>query len=516
MYKSLTIEEIDTIVGNILKKTPPVPEDNIIEILKELISTHSSANSISLIINSENVDLDSCAEKVVDLMLEKNNYDALKILLNMAEKKSYKKSWRIYVSCILFATENNQIDVVRLLFQNPKIDPIDINRALLIAVKKGFDQIVELLLGNPVVDPTIENNSAIKIAAQNGFIKIVQLLLLDYRVDPTVDDNCIMQTACLDSHIEIVRLLLKDYRIDPTCNNNEAMIIALINGHFELTELLMTDRRIDPSYLTRRIIRDHMITDAHIDSLNVLCKDHRVQEYLYDENTMDKILRLASPGVVKFYIGHPQINVFEINFKAMDTSLFYILYKRFGGTDIIISIIGDSRFDPTEHNCKAIRIACDNIDHMKLLLKNDKTDLTVAIVHIARNKYCDIDVMKLLLSDKRSASVPVQMYKELILHCTNSPVKKLLKQKIDDLENNISYPNLDRVKALMKKCGLQKIDITKRPNISYSRIMNEGDIQSNVQSDAIQLDTLVNLMIGHKIVKIKIGKNDWVYMIFGH
>ena len=42
--------------------------------------------------------------------------------------------------------------------------------------------LVRVLLADPRVDPTAENNYAVKLASQNGHTKVVELLLKDPKV----------------------------------------------------------------------------------------------------------------------------------------------------------------------------------------------------------------------------------------------------------------------------------------------------------------------------------------------
>ncbi len=70
---------------------------------------------------------------------------------------------------------------------------------------------VELLLKDPRVDPSSNNNYAIRKASKNGCVKMVGLLLQDSRVDPPSDT---IEVASNHGHIEIVRLLLLDEYID--------------------------------------------------------------------------------------------------------------------------------------------------------------------------------------------------------------------------------------------------------------------------------------------------------------
>ena len=71
------------------------------------------------------------------------------------------------------ACKYNHIEIVKLLLQDPRVDPCDKYNITIIVVK--------LLLQDSRVDPSDHNNLAIRWASQNGHIEVVKLLLQDPR-----------------------------------------------------------------------------------------------------------------------------------------------------------------------------------------------------------------------------------------------------------------------------------------------------------------------------------------------
>jgi len=73
---------------------------------------------------------------------------------------------------------------------------------------------VEILTGliKEGFDPSADDNYAIKYASENGHLEVVKLLLQDPRVDP-IDNNYAIQVASKNSHSEVVKLLLQDPRV---------------------------------------------------------------------------------------------------------------------------------------------------------------------------------------------------------------------------------------------------------------------------------------------------------------
>jgi hypothetical protein len=98
------------------------------------------------------------------------------------------------------------------------------NYALKEASRYGeHQQLIELLLTDPRVDPSYEENSAIKRASAHGEWQLVQVLLSDSRVDPSTEDNYPIRRASENGKLEVVELLLSDPRVDPSACENEAI-----------------------------------------------------------------------------------------------------------------------------------------------------------------------------------------------------------------------------------------------------------------------------------------------------
>lgn len=173
------------------------------------------------------------------------------------------------------AIRNHDIDRLKCLIADSRIEPLVMNTAFCSAVKKGDLVCVELLLADPRVNPASYSNSAITVAAKEGYLDIVERLLADPRVNPSTDYNSAISLAIRGRHIDIaerlladprvdpcdslcwasgvstgpaiVRLLLKNPRTDPSAKDNVALRTAIGLGNIEIVELLLTDPRIDPS-----------------------------------------------------------------------------------------------------------------------------------------------------------------------------------------------------------------------------------------------------------------------------
>jgi hypothetical protein len=71
------------------------------------------------------------------------------------------------------------------------------------------------------VDPSDVCNAAIRIASRmenehkrQDYIKIIELLIDDPRVDPSDEDNTALHCALIDGYEDVVQILITDPRVD--------------------------------------------------------------------------------------------------------------------------------------------------------------------------------------------------------------------------------------------------------------------------------------------------------------
>ena len=87
------------------------------------------------------------------------------------------------------AVETGNIDKVRLLLENPEIDPAtNNNEAIRVASGRGHTEVVRMLLADPRTNPASNNNYPIRLASKNGHTEIVKLLLADPRTELIAPD----------------------------------------------------------------------------------------------------------------------------------------------------------------------------------------------------------------------------------------------------------------------------------------------------------------------------------------
>src|SRR3972149_2665922 len=116
------------------------------------------------------------------------NKSLVPILNSIFEDNSF---WKIRVENLL------EIEETDLAFNNWKriYYALSKTKDLKVYAEKGDSEVVELLLVDPRVDPSANDNNAIRFASENGCDKVVKLLLTDPRVDPSADNNYAIRFA---------------------------------------------------------------------------------------------------------------------------------------------------------------------------------------------------------------------------------------------------------------------------------------------------------------------------------
>lgn len=174
---------------------------------------------------------------------------------------------------ILQASEHGYTNIIKLLLENPNVDPTINNNQVFINIcnncqcddvctecddtvnkcncnkndKNIYAKFVEMLLKNPKVDPSAQDNKAIINACfscegcNKTNLGIIKLLLDDPRVDPSTQDNRAIVEA---SDYDTIKLLLDDIRVNPSARNNIVLFNAYKNKDDRLIELLLKDSRI--------------------------------------------------------------------------------------------------------------------------------------------------------------------------------------------------------------------------------------------------------------------------------
>lgn len=111
------------------------------------------------------------------------------------------------------------------------------------------------LIVQPIIDDGFE------CACTSGHTKVVSILL-EHMFDPEKINNGFIFASC-HGRLQVVKLLLTDPRVDPTCDNNEAIIYASAYGYKKTVRVLLADPRVNPK--GEEAIRVHLDPHNYIE-----------------------------------------------------------------------------------------------------------------------------------------------------------------------------------------------------------------------------------------------------------
>ncbi len=166
--------------------------------------------------------------------------------------------------------------VIKVLMLNPEIDLTgDENELFRTAAEEGQTELVKRLLANPDVNPAAEKNEAIIEAAKNGHVEVVKLLLADKRVKPAAQNNSAIVWAAVMGHLDVMEILLANKKVNPGAHGNDAIIYAAENGKIEAVRRLLQDPRVNPAAQNNMAVRVAKLK-RNTDIMNLLLADPRV------------------------------------------------------------------------------------------------------------------------------------------------------------------------------------------------------------------------------------------------
>jgi len=174
------------------------------------------------------------------------------------------------------AVETGNADLMDLMLQDPRVDPSVLdNFAIRRASAYGHLAVVDRLLQEDRIDPSADNNLSIRLASVRGHHAVVDRLLQDLRVDPSVDNNYAILWGSTFGYLAVVDRLLQDERVNPSACDNMAIRWASENGHLAVVNRLLQDPRVDPTVSNNMAIHLASVR-GHQTVVNRLLQDPRV------------------------------------------------------------------------------------------------------------------------------------------------------------------------------------------------------------------------------------------------
>lgn len=159
---------------------------------------------------------------------------------------------------LTLAADNAQVECVRLLLADPRVDPnnaagdttalVQACSASISDRRQRYIDVVQLLLKDRRADPHWYDSLALSSPTARGDVyEIVQLLLDDGRADPNDDDGLPFIETVESGAVRCLTLLLRDPRTRPWVRDGRALSIACERYYPDVVKLLLKDGRIDPN-----------------------------------------------------------------------------------------------------------------------------------------------------------------------------------------------------------------------------------------------------------------------------
>lgn len=265
----------------------------------------------------------------------KPDIELIKNIIQHSQIKYLDRPTDYFIDILTWAIYENQIDVVKLLLQQPNIkgvfdndyyfsDCCEIRAPLVQAVKSRNIEIVKLLLEHPNVNVNNSNNTdgiewleygyetALMVASKNGLTEIVRILLQHPNINVNLlyrgmnSYNCgkaAMRLALDARHHEIVDLIKAHPKFDETLQDEEPeTMIKRMKKAMEKKNItkMKLKREYDPNF-PRQEAYTPPFTQIRIDDGEVeLCPD---EEYDEDEN--------SNWTDAKWYLKYSDIETYE-------------------------------------------------------------------------------------------------------------------------------------------------------------------------------------------------------------
>lgn len=137
-------------------------------------------------------------------------------------------------------------DISKLLLSDPRVSPYcELNSVLSCAVRNKQHELVKLLLKYPEVNPADPYLLKNVVQVQKNK-EAFEILISDPRVDPSLEDNILIYLASINQCFEMIKILLLCPSVDPLARSEIAVRTAMINGNKEITDLILNDPRVLP------------------------------------------------------------------------------------------------------------------------------------------------------------------------------------------------------------------------------------------------------------------------------
>lgn len=278
---------------------------------------------IITLLNDDNVDPAANDNYAIRYACKNNMLNVVSLLL--ASEKIDPSVSHNY--CIRVAVVNNNTDMVRLLLSYDSVDPsraysveeieemskecdpaeieefktlYSLDLILVAAIDHCNTEMVDIMLVNGKVDPSISNNIAVTEAVTNNNISMVETLMRDDRVDTTIDEDHLLRYAVDHLGDDMVKQLLKHPKANPNTHQGYILLKCVLDRKISTLSLIADDPRVNLTIDSQNAFTSAcaagnvdavMLMLPHVDPSAYSCNAIKVAQYGNHKDIVDILMR---------------------------------------------------------------------------------------------------------------------------------------------------------------------------------------------------------------------------------
>jgi hypothetical protein len=289
-------------------------------------------------------------------------------------------------------------DIVKLLLQNETVDPTCKNNGqLLLATKRGYLEIVELLLRDSRINPSEPQNEGLKCAITTKNVALINLYLSNKIVVKSLSNRYSFKDVlnCAKNDIELIKLLLN---VNPNISN---LYLNRVNNSQTVLDVMLEDKTINISSYYKYAFAD-CVRSSCLVFVKLLLKDDRMDKIERDKIAIKSLVSFANDIIfcemLKLFLN------FDVDITSCSASSLRWACMKYRYI-LIEKILNHNDFDPSVQNNYLIRKLSEQgaADLVAKLLKDTRINPSAcdnyAIIEAVKNQH--YSVVELLLRDSR-------------------------------------------------------------------------------------------------------------------
>lgn len=354
--------------------------------------------------------------------------------------------------------------IVEELLKNTEVDPsVNDNEPFLYAVRNDDFFVAQLLLNDDRVNPAAKDNAAIRIAASRRNYSMVILLLSSGRVDPTAKGDTPIGTAIVNEDTLMIKLLLDDYRMVKTeldAKNILTFAVKKFKGNTKPLEFLMDHPKFSSGLVSRLFFP--AVVENKLELVKWLMSQPTVDPTADNYWALFKAVRLGQHDMVKSFLEHPKVDV------GFNRNLFLVMAISMRDHRMFEIVLNNEKANPNDRDGLFLMTAVELGDYFmveRLLSKMENPSGNGNIALRLALKKKDLKMIKMLLSHQNiDVKIPIyyppiyialetgdlEIVKALVEHAKfcESTTKEMMMKSIQFAQNQKHVEIADYLKTI--------------------------------------------------------------------